>query len=185
MYKEANRRVIAAIDCSKRFVPEYWQKCQDQRDPRTADAAGSTLRLPPAYTGTIENMLRASAWFTFDHHAVLPQCSAVATFDLCGRIGIVELAQLDDDRVLEISDLKGTGYADVIMPLTQNEADAMRPRTGLTVMILGPSDHGELVWTFHPGAPVPPSTFPTPATRTITVRDAIFAGVRHAKIRVV
>jgi hypothetical protein len=41
------------------------------------------------------------------------------------------------------------------------------------------------VWTFHPGAPIAPSTFPTPATRTITVRDALAAGLTHAKIRVV
>ena len=53
-----------------------------------------------------------------------------------------------------------------------------------TVMLLGPSDDGPIVLTFHPGDPVKPSTT-TPSTETRaakTVEEAMCLGFQYGKI---
>jgi hypothetical protein len=182
---EAKARVLAAIDTLKAADPEYWQRCQDQRDPRSPDAAGSTLHLVPTYTGTLEDALRASSWTPYPHEAILPQCAAFRTFDLVGRIGLVGLSDLPATTTVELRDPKGTGKAEAIVRFPKSEAESRRPFVPYVVIILGPTDEGgECVWTFHPGPPIMPSTHPTPTegSETMTAKEALDLGLKFAKI---
>lgn len=181
---EAKARVIAAIDTIKASNPDYWQRCQDQRDPRSPDAAGSTLHLIPTYTGTIEDALRASSWGPYTHEAILPQCTAFRTFDLVGRLGLVGLADLPAMTPVELRDPKGTGKAEATVRFPKSEADSRRPFLPYVIAILGPSGDGECVWTFHPGPPIVPSMIDTPpeGSAKMTAKDAIDLGLKFAKI---
>ena len=182
---EASARVCAAIDKIKADDPAYWQRCQDQRDPRSPDAAGSVLHLVPTFTGDIESVLRACEWIPFVDDAILPQCTAFRTFDLAGRIGLVALADLGLDAKLTLADPKGTGKAEATIVLSKQDAERARPFVRYTVIILGPTkDGGECVWTFHPGPPIRPSEVPTPpeGERVISVEKARELGLAFAKI---
>jgi hypothetical protein len=182
---EAKTRVNAAIDRIKADDPAYWQRCQDQRDPRSPAAAGSVLHLVPTFTGDIESVLRACEWIPFKDDAILPQCTAFRTFDLAGRLGLVPLVDLGPDATVTLADPKETGKAEATVVLSKRDAERSRPFVQYTVIILGPTkDGGECVWTFHPGPPIRPSEVATPpeGERVISVEKARELGLKFAKI---
>lgn len=171
-------RIHAAIDATKASDSTYWERCCAQRDPRSAEAAGSVLILRSGYAGSIEDVLRACEWSVYEHPDVLPIAKAFRTFDIQGWMGIVSLSDLDPDMEVSLRDPKETGKAEACVV---RERGAQVP---FVTAILGPTkDGGECMWTFHPGPPIMPSTVPTPPPEKakITVREALALGLKWAK----
>lgn len=163
--------------------PDYYRKMLAQRAGRLAnpsrpnpDALGSVY--PELNEFGVERRLQEVTWEPYEHPAVMPGCVALATRELRGRVGVVELATLDPQAPVELLDPKGTGFVEAAAP------GALGPESDLTVAILGTEDGVEVVFTFFPGAPIQPSRLPAEgrAGTTISARDALALGLTHAKI---
>jgi len=97
---------------------------------------------------------------------------------LPGRFGLVELHTLDPFTKVTLADYKGTGTVSPVVCLS------LGPTVPTTTIILGPHEGEEIVYTFHPGDPIPPSTLQAPdlVNQTFTAVGAMALGFVWAKI---
>ncbi|MDO8416267.1 MAG: hypothetical protein Q7S87_08665 [Agitococcus sp.] len=103
----------------------------------------------------LEDTLRTCSWEPYSHPSIAEGCTAFKTTCIVGREGLLPLQFLAEDRLLTLDDVKGTGFVSCTV------AGVLGIEVNYTVIILGGAggtepEH-EIVWTFHPGAPVPPS----------------------------
>lgn len=169
-------RIIQAIETTLRVIPGYLEKTCEQRLP---GGCGSVLL---GNFETVEDViaaLKAAEWLPYPPEGLLPGCWAFSTRDLRGRMGVVRLDSLPANAEVVLDDRKGTGKvsATVVGDLGE-EVD-------FTVLILGPEQGEEVVYTFHPGAPVKASQVqcdPGMHGRKITVQEALNMGLETAKI---
>lgn len=179
-----DKQIQDLIQKTKKVLPDYFNSCLRQR---LADGIGSTTD----YTTVedLENALMKAHWSPWvDRTGVLaPGCRAVITTDIPGHHGMLDLADFKQDDVCHFNDFKKTGYLSLCINTD------MRKDVGFIILIIGPEDGlGEVMYTFHPGNPVPASTFKAgePNEKTgkaykdgdeITVAEAMKLGFKHVK----
>ena len=99
-------------------------------------------------------------------------------------MNLVELDTLDPQTPIKM-ELGHKGETEYVTALL-SPADVGQTGTPVdhTVLLLGPSDDGLIVWTFHPGDPIRPSTTePNAETEAAkTVEDAMNLGFQYGKI---
>ena len=101
---------------------------------------------------------------------------------------MLDINRFTDDTVCHFRDFKNTGFLSLCMKTGQRE------RVGYTILIVGPEDGiGDCMYTFHPGNPLPASTFKSGEVNeegqkklykdgdTITVKEAKALGFKHVK----
>ncbi len=167
-----NTRIVAALAATP---ADYLARCLVQRC-HGADAAGSvfTEQDNPA---TLLLGLQTASWEPYEHPAIMAGCAAFRA-PFAGRVGIVPLASLAPDTVVVLADAKRTGYVEATVP-----GVASMP-VDFAVIILGIDDGREIVFTFHPGEPIAPSTLPASllAGSRMTAAVAMEHGLTHAKV---
>jgi hypothetical protein len=172
-----SERIHRAIDLTRQVIPGYFEKTLVERAAASGQALGSVYE---EYTPEqLETVLRSATWTPYQHPALAPGCEAFRA-SLSGRLGIIPLTDLPPDTVVTLDDRKGTGKISAIVNGVRGQ------RVDFTVLILGPEQGHEVVFTFHPGDPVVPSqvqTAPGLHKKQITVSDAIALGLVTAKIQ--
>lgn len=168
--------IAVAIINTIALLPGYFQKTVAQH----ICAVGSKFDVSRE-TSTEEMMwkISTSRWEEYSHPDVSPECRGFITHDIKGTLGVVELSKLDPKRTITLTDRKGTGFAqcEITMP------SAEMPKVNFTVIILGPEQGREVVYTVHPGAPVKPSRVRMAEMPSeITVEKAVQLGFTTAKI---
>lgn len=113
---------------------------------------------------------------------LMPGCTAFRLNNVPGKEGIVDLTTLTGNNeylYVTFGDEKGTGFAKARMEYFSG------PKTNFAVAILGQHEGKEVMFTFHPGDPIRPSTVPDEKSlwgKQFYVKDAIKMGVRYAKL---
>lgn len=172
-------RVIAAIarTATAPALSEHWRGLLASRVPGPG-ASGSVFG-DVADGGELVERLGAARWEPLDHPDVRAPAVAFWTRDLVGRLGVVDLATLPPDAVVTLREAHATGYL-----AAEVWGDVGAESDGATI-ILGPDVAGEVVWTFHPGLPVAPSSVPVgraEAGEVVTAHWALALGFRHGKV---
>lgn len=169
-------RILTAIENTKMACAGYFEKTLAQRaglDPAACGSIYENISAP-----LLETALKAVTWEPYTHPAILSDCTGFWA-QLPGRLGVVELASLPPESQVTLDDRKGTGTVSAIV---KGRKGAL---VGFTVLILGPAHGVEVVYTFHPGAPVAPSQVqaaPGLHGKIITVAEALALGLTTAKI---
>lgn len=172
-----NERVRAAIELTAATpaLADHWQGLLTSRVPG-AGASGSVFHVDSAED--LVARLRAARWEPLYHADVRPPAIAFRTRDVLGRFGLVDLTELPAGEDVRLRDAHATGF------LSAEVRGALGETDGATIL-LGPEDAGEVVWTFHPGLPVAPSTVAVGSVggrETVTAGDALAMGLRWAKV---
>lgn len=173
------------IQKTKTKMPDYFEKCLQQR---LKNGIGSTTDCE-----TVEEMeakLMSAKWYPWiDAEGVLStRCKGFLTDYITGYHGMLDINQFPDDAVCYFNDFKKTGFLSLCMKTDQRE------RVDFTILITGPEEGiGDCMYTFHPGNPVPASTFKSGELNeegqkkayqdgdTITVKEAKELGFKHVK----
>jgi len=143
-----------------------------------ADSEGSIFNEPQ----TPESLMAAD-WKEFSHPAI--QAPAIGySAPIPGSMNLIKLDTLDPQTPVRM-EVGHKGESEYVTALL-SPADVGQKGTPVnhTVILLGPSDDGLIVWTFHPGDPIRPSTT-TPSAETEaakTVEDVIRLGFQYGKI---
>lgn len=172
MHPSNASRIAAALDATP---ADYLARCLAQRC-HGADACGSVFA---DYTDPVAllHALKSAAWEAYDHPAIMAGCTAFRA-PFAGRVGIVRLDSLHPLTLIVLADPKHTGYVEA------HTAGIVGPEADFAVVILGPDNGREVVYTFHPGAPIAPSRVAAEDMhgRLIGVADALALGLVWAKI---
>jgi hypothetical protein len=170
---EARRRIAEAIARTVEHVPGHFEMTLASRQP---GGTGSVFR-----SRTSRKDLERAEWLRYDSPHVAPGCVSFVTYDLPGHLGVVPLADVPCGQRVRFEDPKGTGFPSVVTTVR----GPVGPSVGSTTIILGDRHGREVVYTFHPGDPIPPSRIPTAACPVEGEHDAALAwaiGFRWAKI---
>jgi hypothetical protein len=126
---------------------------------------------------TLLHALQSAAWEPYTHPAITAGCTAFRA-PMAGRVGIVALASLPADTTVVLADAKRTGYVEATVP------GAATTPVDFAIIILGEDEGREIVFTFHPGEPVAPSTLPASMFKgaRMTAAEAMDHGLTHAKV---
>lgn len=169
-------RINNAIANIKNLLPEYWESTVNSRTP--GKSVGSVFNFEDVEKVLFED--RINDWVKFDNCPnLIPGCTAFFLQDVSGHLGVVELGKLDPELVLDVIDNKKTGKAKCLAHIEQG------PEVNFATLILGEEQGREVVFTFHPGAPVRPSEIPVEALRganQLTVKKAIEVGFTTANV---
>ena len=161
-------------------VPKNYVKMMfDQRLPETG--------MGSVYEGYADADELATAfwnalWVAAENENVAPNCRAFKTVGIKGGLyGMVPVADQPDDAKFVIEDYKNTGKVSLVL-----HTDTGRIPADETWVILGPAENGdEVVYTFHPGEPVPHATTSTeelPVGTKLTKQQALELGFNMAKV---
>lgn len=182
---EVNEYVRNCIQKTKTKMPYYFEKCLQQR---LKNGIGSTTDCETV--DEMEAELMSADWSPWiDNEGVLsPCCKAFFTEDISGYHGMLDINQFPDDALCYFNDFKKTGFLSLCMKTDKRE------RVNFTILIIGPEEGiGDCMYTFHPGNPVPASTFKSGELNeegqkkaykdgdTITVKEAKELGFKHVK----
>ena len=129
----------------------------------------------------MRHYLIISPWEKAENSNVAPECVAYKTNNITsGQYGMVPVAEQPEDTMFTIEDQKATGRVSLVMQ------GAGRIPAKETWLIVGPADNGEpVVFTFHPGEPVPRATTSTeelPVGTVLTKKEALALGFNLAKV---
>lgn len=178
-YKEVrkmNKIIASAIENTKSLVPGYFEKTCAQR---LADGTGSIFEDIHSVED-MEQALLSAEWIPAEHECVAPDCRAFKTTSIkSGLYGMVKVADQPDDTIFVIEDQKNTGKVSLVMKGNH------RIPAEETWIILGPEQGKEVVYTFHPGEPIPRATTSTeelPVGTEVTKEEAMALGFNLAKV---
>lgn len=165
-------RVRNALDATPTV---YLRQCLASRLPG-GSACGSVFT-DYADDFALLSALYAAPWEPFDHPDVASGATAYRA-PLRGRLGLVALASLDPETPVTLEDPKGTGTLSAVVTGVHGEEVAH------ATLILGPSEGAEIVYTFHPGDPVRPSSVRAEGMdgRRVTVAECRALGLDLAKV---
>ena len=173
---EENVKVVEAILNIKCMMPEYWQKTLFQRIWNGTGSIFSTMY----NIVDMEQALVDAHWEVAENPNVAPGCTAYVTKDIPGgQYGMVPVANQSDDTIFIIEDQKNTGKVSLVMQ------GAGRIPAEETWIIVGPEQGKDVVYTFHPGEPVPRATTSTeelPVGTKLTKGEALALGFNLAKV---
>lgn len=173
---EIRDRIQKAVETTRRLIPGYFEKTLGQRSSFSKKAAGSFYDL---YPEMLEAMLLAAPWEIYSHPAVSPECTAFKAPFTPGRLGVADLRSLPSDAIVTLDDRKDTGKVSAVVKGVRGREEYF------TVLILGPEQGEEVIFTFHPGDPVRPSQVqvePGMHGQQVTVAEALAMGLETAKI---
>lgn len=169
-------RITNAIANIKQLLPDYWKATVSSRTP--GESVGSVFGF-----SDVEKVLfgdRLNDWEVYENCPnLLPGCVAFTLRNVPGHLGVIELGELDQNTVLDIIDNKKTGKAKLLAHVGQG------PEVEFATLILGEEQGREVVFTFHPGAPIRPSEIPMEALggeKQLTVKKAIELGFTTANV---
>lgn len=169
------RRIDAARKNIREIAPGYWEATVASRTAETA--VGSFFKFSNVQEVLFEqNLLN---WEEYpDCPGLLPGCSAFK-LHIKGYPGVVPLDTLDDAQLLRVINNKGTGVAKLLAP-----KDSVPQEVDFTVCILGMEDGREVIFTFHPGDPIPPDTVKVEdiSRTSVTVAAAKSLGFVYANL---
>lgn len=161
------RAAFAASD------PSYLERCLAQRLPGAAGAGSRFLS-----TLTLDD-LQSAPWEEYAHPAISGGAKGFRA-PIRGRLGIVRLADLDPQATVTLDDRKSTGWVE---PTIEG---VLGPEQDFTVLIIGPHEGKEVVFTFFPGEPINPSRVQAEGATAhgtkVTVEEALKLGLEWAKI---
>ena len=168
-------RVRAALATLREMAPGYYDSMFAQRAELSGQAAGSIY--PGATVAELQERIAAAEWEPYEHPSITSGARAFQT-RLPGLVGICDLAALPPETLVTLTDPKGTGFVEATVPGRRGaECD-------FTVIIVGADEGRELVFTFFPGSPVPPSRVQAEgrAGTSISAREALALGLVYGKI---
>lgn len=176
-----NARVAAAFTSLLVTIPDYYRQLFASRAGLLADgsqnpeAAGSVY--PDMTFDQLEQAIMNAHWRAFEHPMISPGCTAFAA-DIEGVMGLREIETLPPETPVRLVDPKRTGFVEARVQGVPGE------QVDHTVLIVGQEAGREIVFTFHPGNPVPPSTIPARDTdgRIVDAETARAMGLTLAKI---
>ncbi len=175
---EITARVRTAIEAAKTHLPKYWESCLIQRQGITDGSMGSYY--PGASAAGVERAIMSAEWTPYEHPEIMSGCVA-AIAPIPGRLGLVRLADLPTDTAVYLFDPKETSKVSAVVAGVSGRMESF------TIIILGPEkiedEEVEVVYTFHPGAPVRASELPASEhLGQVTVAKAVELGFDLAKI---
>ena len=167
------------LDAIEKQDPEYASKMFAQRLPESG--MGSIY---PFFDSReeLEEAIRSADYQPAEHPAVASGCKAYVTKDIIGAYGMVQIANQPDNAKFVIADPKNTGKVSLMI---WGWADGNRIVTSETWVIIGPNEGEDVVYTFHPGEPVPRATTSTeelPVGTVLTKQEALEKGFNMAKV---
>lgn len=173
-----NKFVKDAITNLKEMDPEYYEKCLSQR---LSNGKGSTTNFNNI--ADLEDVLLAANWKEYKHPNITPDCIGAITTDIDGYMGMLDLDKLDEDTDCILIDPKNTGHLSLA-----TYASAKDCYVDYTVLIIGEENGFKVMYTFHPGEPLKPSTlsdgnneFNLKAGDHLTAKEALELGFKHVK----
>lgn len=168
------KRVIEAIENTP---ADYLTSCVAQRCGDSAQ--GSTYALD---ADEVRVALLSEQWVQRDHPEVKAPCVAFVAPRWRGRVGVLPLDALN--AIVRLEDPKRTGYLSAVVHHTADLPCSIGGDRE-TWLILGPHEGREVLCTFHPGEPVPPSQISAskimPGTLMLA-SEARALGLTHAKL---
>jgi len=174
--QNATSVVVNAINTSKEKMLDYWNNTLNQRSMKSEMVAGSRYDMSPEQ---IENSLLNADWTPYSHENVKAPAKAFKA-NIAGYEGLVKLKTLPKDKTVVLDDRKNTGKVSVV-------ADGvLGKKVNHTVILIGPHEGSEVVWTFHPSDPIMPSVVDAGEGmngKEITVQEAIEMGFEYAKLK--
>ena len=174
--QNATSVVVNAINTSKEKMSDYWNNTLKQRSMQSDMVAGSRYDLSPE---EIEQALLDADWVPYSHENVKSPAKAYKA-NIAGFEGIIRLDTLPEDKTVVLDDRKNTGKVSVVADGVMGE------KVGHTVILIGPHEGSEVVWTFHPSDPIMPSVVDADAGmngKELSVREAIQMGFEYAKLK--
>ena len=147
--------VVKALNAIEKQDPDYAAKMFAQRLPESG--MGSIYPFMDSRE-ELEAALREASYESAEHPAIAPGCKAYVTNDIIGAYGMVQIANQPDDAVFVIADPKNTGKVSLMI---WGWAEGNRLLTNETWVIVGPNNGEDVIYTFHPGEPVPRATTST------------------------
>ena len=169
-----NTIVQSAITTSRQGMESYWISTLTQRLPGGAGSIVDDFTTAEA----LEKALFAAEWEDYSHPALMAGCKGFKT-SLSGTLGVVTLATLNEDQEVTLDDRKNTGFVSCTVAGAKGES------VGFVVLIVGEEKGHDVVFTFHPGAPVSPSRVKAEEGlhgKKLTVKEAVALGLTTAKI---
>jgi hypothetical protein len=155
--------------------PGYWANTLASRQP-----SGNGSRFHETVT---EETLLSVEWseITDQVSAGIPGCRYFKS-PLPGKLGVVALNVLPEKCQVTLADPKGTGKISVEIDRASLEGEMAD--VDFTVLIIGLEEGKDVVFTFHPGMPIRPSSIPAEglAGKVVSVTEAINLGLQYAKI---
>ena len=171
-----NNIISSAISNTRELVPGYFEKTCTQR---LSNGTGSIFESIHSVE-EMEQALLSAEWIPAEHECVAPGCRAFKTTSIkSGLYGMVKVADQPDDTIFMIEDQKNTGKVSLVMKGNH------RIPAEETWIILGPEQDKEVVYTFHPGEPIPRATTSTetlPVSTELTKAQAMELGFNLAKV---
>jgi hypothetical protein len=174
--QNASEIVKNAITNSKEKMSDYWNNTLKQRSMKSDMVAGSRYDMSPE---EIENSLLNANWLPYQHENVKEPAKAYKA-NISGYEGIIKLSTLPKDNKVVLDDRKNTGKVSVVVD------GVLGKKVNFTVILVGPHEGNEVVWTFHPSDPIMPSVVDAGEGmngREITVQEAIKMGFDYAKLK--
>ena len=176
---DSNTRIQDAI---RNTPQDYLHKCLEQRSFFSATTLGSHYMLSPM---EILAKLKTAEWEPYNHSDIKTPAVGFITRSFGGLFGMVQVSDLDtgarivlNQKHARVDELEG------VLVYTGTKTFE-KPHVDFTVCILGPNDDSEVLWTFHPGDPIPPSVIKVGVHRDgdrFTKQEAIDAGLRWVKL---
>jgi len=175
-----NSRIHAAIQATQELFPEegkpsYWEQTLASRQP---NGFGSRFLKE---TSTEE--ILSCNWESYPDCPNPQKGCSYYRAPISGILGIVRLSDLNPETKVSLSDPKSTGK--VTPEIERSALPGVLGQVDYTVVILGEEGGREVVFTFHPGDPIRPSSVPSEgrAGSCISVAEALSLGLEFAKIQ--
>jgi hypothetical protein len=172
----ANSIVVNAINNSKEKMSDYWNSTLKQRSMKSDMVAGSRYDMSPE---EIEKELLHAEWTPYTHANVKEPAKAYKA-NIAGYEGIVKLTTLPKDKKVILDDRKNTGKVSVVVD------GILGKKVDFTIILIGPHEGNEVVWTFHPSEPIMPSIVNAGEGmngKEISAEEAIRMGFDYAKLK--
>lgn len=172
-----NNMIVEAIKNTKAMTnpPGYWSNTLASRQP-----SGNGSRFHETVT---EETLLAVEWSEITDQIVagMPGCRYFKS-PLPGKLGVVALDVLPKVCQVTLADPKGTGKISCEVDRTSLVGEMAD--VDFTILIIGSEEGKDVVFTFHPGMPIRPSSIPAEglAGKMVSVTEAINLGLQYAKI---
>lgn len=174
-----NEYVRKAIMATKAFDSEYYWNCIKQRIRASGESRGSVVDFQASAEEFEETLLSANWEEVEDCPNLLEGCKAFKTHDINGYLGVIDINELDPKVKLVLDDYKKVG---VLTPTVRGfVGNILHP----TYLIVGNEGGQQMMFTFHPGPPIMPSTLKADAFHEgdkITVSEGLSLGLKFAKI---
>tara|TARA_Y100000287_G_C14218877_1_gene355084 strand:+ start:928 stop:1617 length:690 start_codon:yes stop_codon:yes gene_type:complete len=134
---------------------------------------------------TLESLMKAE-WLDYSHPNIAPPATGAFITQIPGTLGLIELASLDPATPISMEPGSKGNKPYVTVLVEKEDAPVEATEVEHTILIVGPfQDKEEIVYTFHPGDPIRPSSMrPSEATDNAkTAADAIALGFDYGKIK--